>query len=361
MAKVYYGLRSILPLVLGLLCTYTPAHAAIAETTPGYVQAKQVTIAAQQLVSKQPALTTPTELVGQPLQPSAYKVTAVTSLHSEPHKFSLTTLLGPKKTAIAPAVPPAYLQTGRSCYVQTSKANSRFGLGHSNTIATKHYGKIKSVNLTSSSIISSIDNRPSSLPMLLDVRAIDAALARYNSLLFNYPIAVMTGYAKYQAEEALTKVIVQLTPYAKNSMASIHILYRVALAHHYARNLDMGQTHQLLELDYINRAMQLNPSNADLNYLYGTMIADSGGLVEAIPYFNTAISQGLVLGYVAKANTYKLLGLPLAQVQGCLYEYYLQVPYDSTTLDFQRRLEANAEYLWRGDGQPTAAQPSDLK
>jgi tetratricopeptide (TPR) repeat protein len=138
----------------------------------------------------------------------------------------------------------------------------------------------------------------------LDVTDIDRRLNALLKVAGHYPPNIPGRRDRYMAEQDASELVKALDPYAVIPNASAEVLLRAVKANQVARNLDTGMDAALKAGVYMRRLIALMPAHPEVNYWYGTMLAEGGGMKEGIPYLNKAIKSGYAEAYLPLAQAY---------------------------------------------------------
>ncbi len=203
----------------------------------------------------------------------------------------------PGPSASLPSAPPS--ESGESSQANDTPAMVKIPRYAANAAKMIHKPKGKPAKITPEVTITPVNDAD-----LIDVTDIDKRLATLDAHARHYPITYTDRRERRAAEEDAKQLVKDLDQYAAAPNASFEVLMRAMHANQLARNLDVGNESALKAGVYIQRALALNPTDAEANFWYGTILAEGGGMKEAIPYLTKAIKGGYSEAYLGLANAY---------------------------------------------------------
>ncbi len=180
----------------------------------------------------------------------------------------------------------------------------------------------------------------------IDVTDIDQRLSALLAVAGHYPPRLPDRKARMQAEQDATALVNELDPHAVLPNASSEVLLRAVKANQIARNLDTGNDSALKAGVYMRRLIALAPADPEVNYWYGTLLAEGGGMAEGMPYLNKAIKAGYNDAYLPLAQAYLSLDKKTDALN--TLKTYRNVPNvdAARTDDLIARVEAGATSIW---------------
>lgn len=126
----------------------------------------------------------------------------------------------------------------------------------------------------------------------LDVSLLDDFIADVSPNARHYPPNFPNRTQRHYTREKIKVLADWIEPYAKSPEASYEVLLRAAKLNGMGRNLDLGSDYTVRGGQYVDRAIKLQPSSAEANFLYGMMLSEGGGFKEGQKYLDRAVSLG---------------------------------------------------------------------
>ncbi len=133
-----------------------------------------------------------------------------------------------------------------------------------------------------------------SASVMMDVTLMDEFLDDIAPNARHYPTNFPSRTAEYVAKENIKYLSDWIEPLATAPDASIDVLLRAAKINGMARNMNIGTDYTLRASAHMQKALQVDPNNAEANFLLGMMLSETGAFKEGRKYLDKAASLGFV-------------------------------------------------------------------
>ncbi|UNU73517.1 hypothetical protein LU293_00965 [Moraxella nasovis] len=127
---------------------------------------------------------------------------------------------------------------------------------------------------------------------LIDVTLLDEFIDDVSPNARHYPPNFPNATSKHTAEQNIKHLSDWIEPYASASDASFDVVLRAVKLNSMARNLNIGTDYAVRALKHIQKAIKMKPQDAETNFMFGMMLAETGAFTDGKKYLEKAASLG---------------------------------------------------------------------
>lgn len=179
----------------------------------------------------------------------------------------------------------------------------------------------------------------------LDVTLIDDFIEDISPNARHYPTNFPNRTAEHHTAENLKYLSDWLEPYASAKDASFDLLLRAAKINIMARNLNIGTDYSIRANTHMSKAIKLQPNHPEANFLYGMMLAETGGFKEGQKYLDKAASLGFTEAEQSLAQS-DLLNENKTSAIKRLQSLQARYPENAQIAEQVRIIENGGFYIW---------------
>ncbi|WP_323842173.1 MULTISPECIES: hypothetical protein [unclassified Moraxella] len=192
--------------------------------------------------------------------------------------------------------------------------------------------------------------------LVLDTTLMDEFITMVSPNARHYPPSFPNATAEYLAKQNIKHLSDWIEPYANATDASFEVVLRAAKLNGIARNLNVGNDYSVRASKHMQKALRLQPSHDEANFLLGMMLSEAGGFAEGKKYLEKAASLGYTEAEQSLAQA-DLLNDKKSLALSRLKKLQTQHPSNAQISEQIRIIEEGGYYIWRTDNKPLNIKP----